>query len=124
MVGDGVIKLGSWLVVPGTPGSAAIDGHEGTLIADEQDDVAVVGIDPEILVVVATRGAAEGGPGLSAIGGAHADGAGDINQIRIFRINFWNGKIAAADAARRARIGRNLRPVVSCVIGAIDGQLS
>src|SRR5690348_12536635 len=79
IVGDGVVKLRGGLVVPGTPGGAAVDRDECALIADQQNDVAVVGIDPEILIVVSTGSAAKTGPGFAAIGGAHGDGAGDVN---------------------------------------------
>src|SRR6202007_2160089 len=86
------------------------------------NDVAVGWIDPEILVIVSTRSTAETGPGLAPVGGAHGDGAGDVNQVRIFWINSWDGKVTSADAARRPRVGSDLGPGVARVIGAIYGQ--
>ena len=42
-----VINLRGGLVVPGTPTGAAVDGDDRTLVADDENDVGIVGIDPE-----------------------------------------------------------------------------
>ena len=56
-----MIELRGGLVVPGTPGGAAVDGYQSSLIAYEENNVGIVGIDPEVLIIIATRGAAETG---------------------------------------------------------------
>ncbi len=55
IVGDHVIELRGGLVVPGTPGLAAVDADGGALVAGEQDDARIFGIDPDGVVIVATR---------------------------------------------------------------------
>ena len=68
VVGDDVIELGRRLVVPGTPGLAAVDGDDRALVAGEQDDVGIVGIDPDGVIVVAAGRAADAGERLAAVG--------------------------------------------------------
>ena len=99
IVGDRVIELRRGLVVPGTPCLAAIDSDDRALIAHQQNNVAVVGVDPEILVIVAARRSAKSGPRFAAVGRTHRDGTGHVNQVGILGINFRNGKVAAADAS-------------------------
>ena len=120
--GNGMIELGRGLVIPGTPTRAPVDGDDCALIADNQNNVAVVGIDPKILVVVAAGRAAKSRPGFPAIGGTHGDGADHIEKVGILRIDLGNGKITAADASGRTRIIGDLRPGVPAIVGAIDAQ--
>ena len=83
-VADGyVINLRGGLVVPGTPAGSAVDGDDRTLVADDENDVGIVGIDPEILVVVAAGRAAKSGPGLAAVCRSHGYGAGAVDDVRI-----------------------------------------
>src|SRR2546423_872196 len=63
-----VIKLRRWLVVPTAPGLPTIDGDDCALIAAQQNDVRVVRIDPDVLIIVAARRAAQSRPSLAAIG--------------------------------------------------------
>src|SRR2546423_6231890 len=73
IVGDRVIELRRGLVIPGTPCLAAIDSDDRALIADQQNNLAVVGVDPEILVIVAAGGSAKPGPRFAAVARAHGD---------------------------------------------------
>src|SRR4029077_1445208 len=57
VVGVDVIHLRRGLVVPGTPGGAAIHRNDGTLVADVQNDIGIVGIDPDALIIVPSRSA-------------------------------------------------------------------
>src|ERR1035438_2080238 len=52
IVGDDVIKLRGGLVVPGTPGLAAVHADGCALIEGERDDVGIFGIDPDGMVVI------------------------------------------------------------------------
>ena len=119
-----VIELRRGLVVPGTPSLARVHGDDGALITDNQNNVAVVGIDPKILVVVAAGCAAKSHPRFAAVARAHGDRADHVDKVGILRINLGNGKISAADAARWTRIISDLRPTVSGVVGPIDIQFS
>ena len=46
VVGADVIELRRGLVVPGAPRLTAVHGDHGALVAGEQDDPGVVGVDP------------------------------------------------------------------------------
>ncbi len=122
VVGDRVVKLRRRLVVPGTPSVAAVHGDNCTLIADQKNNAAVVGIDPEVLIVVAAGRAAKAGPRLAAVGGAHGDGAGHINDVGILGINPGKRQIAAADAASGTRIIGDLGPTLTRVVRAVDAE--
>ncbi len=64
-------ELAGRLVVPGAPGLAGVDADECPLVADEQNDVGKVRIDPKVLIIVAAGRPAEAGPGqLAPTGGA------------------------------------------------------
>src|SRR5205807_140664 len=45
VVGDDVIELGRRLVVPGTPGLAAVECDNRALVASQKNDLRIVGID-------------------------------------------------------------------------------
>ena len=79
--------------------AAAVDGDERALVADQKNNVRIVGIDPEVLIIVAAGRAAKAGPGFAAVGGPHGDGAGAVDDVGILRIDSRNWEIAAADAA-------------------------
>ena len=67
IVGAHMVKLRRRLVVPGAECLPAVHGDDGSLIAGQQDDVGVIGIDPDAVVVVAAGSAAEGRPGFATI---------------------------------------------------------
>src|ERR1700746_2038488 len=75
-VGEGrrdahVIELCGRLVEPTAPGLPRVQGDDRALIADERDDAGVVGVDPEILVVIATGRPAQRDPAAAAVAGFH-----------------------------------------------------
>ena len=119
VIGVDVVHLRGGLVVPGTPRFAAVDGDDGALIAHDEDDIGVVGVDPDALVIVAAGGAAESGPGLAGVGGFPGDGAGDVDGVGIFGIDGGDGKIAAADASGGAQVGGGAGPMFAGVVGAV-----
>ncbi len=117
-----MIHLRGGLVVPRTPGLTAVYRDDGALIADQQNDLGVIRIDPEILIIVAARRAAEASPRLGSICRFPCHRAGDIDHVGILRINARNREIAATDASRRPRIGCCLGPALASVIRTIDGN--
>src|SRR5262249_11739594 len=54
-----VVELRGGLVEPRAPGLAAVERDQGTLDAHERDDRGIVRIDPQVLVVIASRSAPE-----------------------------------------------------------------
>ncbi len=119
VIGVDVIHLRGGLVVPGAPGFAAVDGDDGALIAHDEDDIGVVGVDPDALVIVAAGGAAESGPGFAGVGGFPGDGAGDVDGVGIFGIDGGNGEIAAADSSGGTQVGSGAHPMFTGVVGAV-----
>ena len=65
-----MIKLGSRLVVPGTPGLRAINCDDGALVAAQHHPIRIIGIDPKLMVVVTTRRALDSRPTFSGVGRA------------------------------------------------------
>src|SRR5438477_7347432 len=90
VVGTDVIKLGRGLIVPRAPTLPAIDCDDRALIAAEQDDVWIVGVDPNVLIIVATRRTAPTFPSFAAVCRFPTNDAGRINDRRIFRIELHN----------------------------------
>src|SRR5438093_6931640 len=117
-----VIKLRGRLVVPGAPGLPAVHGDEGALVAHEQNDVGVVGVDPEVLVVVAAGRTANAAPSLAAVGRAPGHDAGAIDHVGILRVHFRHRKIAAANAQRGARVVGRIPPGFARVVGAVNPE--
>src|ERR1700691_118655 len=67
VVGDYVIELRGWLVVPGAPGLTAVHADRRALVDGDGDDVGVFGIDPDRVVVVASGSAFDGRESLAAV---------------------------------------------------------
>src|SRR5579872_22866 len=122
VAGADVVELRRGLVVPGTPALAAIDAHDGALVADQQDGVRILGADPDVLVVIAAGRAANAGPGLAPVGGAHGHNAGAINHVGTLGINLGNGQVAAANAHGGARVLGDFVPGLAGIVGAVKAQ--
>src|SRR5581483_5001995 len=74
VVGGDVVHLRGGLVVPRAPRFAAVEGDDRSLIAGDENGLGIVGIDPDVLIVVAPRRAAKARPRLAAIYGLPGDG--------------------------------------------------
>src|SRR5712691_11402189 len=105
-----MVQLRRRLVVPRAPSLSAVDRDHGALIGDEQDDVRIAGVDPEILIIVAAWRALEGHPVLSAVDGLHRDGGGYDHDVRIFRIDNRIRQITPTDSRSRTSVVRDLGP--------------
>src|SRR6267378_4289855 len=116
VVGIDVIELGRRLVVPTAERFSTVYGDDRALIAGQQNNVRVVWIDPDVLVIVASRRTAERHPGLTAVAGLPTDRAGYINHFGIFWIEARNREIAATDSTRWSGILCGYRPVVASII--------
>src|SRR4051794_21616948 len=69
IIGDGMIELRCRLVEPRAPCNSTVLGDQRSLVGNQKDDVRVVGIDPQVLVVITTGCAAPALPGLPAVDG-------------------------------------------------------
>src|SRR5271170_1310869 len=117
-----MIELRGRLVVPRAPALALVYAHQRALVGYQQDDVRTFRINPEVLVIVASRRSAQAHPCLPAIGRAYSDNAGAVDGVRVFGIDDRNGQIASAYLHCRARIVGRLVPVLPRVVGAIDPE--
>ena len=114
-----MIECGSGLIVPRAPRCAAIHGDNRALIGHQQHDVAVVGIDPIALIVVAAGRAAMCRPRLAGVGGLPGDRVGGVHDVWISGIDGRCRHIIglASDVGVRGRY----RPTLTGVLGAIHG---
>src|SRR5260370_26582853 len=62
-----VINLRRWLVVPRTPGHSGVNGYDRALIARQNHSLRIGGIDPELVIIVATGRAFDRCPGFAPI---------------------------------------------------------
>ena len=84
--------------VPEAPGLAVIERDAGALVGADQHALAIGGIDPELVVVLAAGRALEWLEGDAAIGGAVHGGAHRVDDVRVLRVH--------EDAAAIASPGR------------------
>ena len=115
-----VVELRGRLVVPGAPGAAAVGADHRALVGGEQDDVRVVRVDPDVLVVVAARRAAQAGPGLAAVLRAHGDDGGAVDDVRVLRVDGHHRQIAAADPHQRPWVVGDALPGGAGVVRAVE----
>ena len=104
VVGGHVIHRRRGLRVPVAPRRTAIGRDDGALVGDDQDDVRVVRVDPDLLVVVAAGRAAHRRPVRAAVLGAPHDGRRRVDDVLVLRIDSDRRQVAAADARERTRI--------------------
>ena len=81
-----VIKLHGRLVVPGTPGLCAVHGHNRALIAADDHAVWIVGINPELMIIVAAGRAFDRRPLLAAISRSIDGRVRHVNSISVLRV--------------------------------------
>src|ERR1700720_2883377 len=93
VVRDHVIELCGRLVVPGAPSLAAVDADGGALVAGQQDDPWILGIDPDGVIIVAARRAFDRGERLPSVGRAIRRRIRDIDDVPVLRIDPYAGEI-------------------------------
>src|SRR5205085_4046193 len=103
VVGTHVVELGCRLVVPTAPGLPAVDGDRRPLVGCHQDDLRLVGVDPDGVIVVAAGRSADADPSAAAVDRAVEARVRHVNDIGVLRIDFDLCEVAAA--ASEARLG-------------------
>ena len=116
VVGGHVVELAGRLVVPGAPGGTAVDGDHRSLVARRDHPLRVVRIDPQEMVVVAARSAAEEGEGLAAVRRAPDGLAHDVDRVRVFGIDGDAREVRAGEAA----VGVDPLPGAAAVVRAVE----
>src|SRR6185312_5232068 len=90
-----VIKLSRGLIVPGRKGLSTVDRDDGALVTGNKQDVRVIGIDPDAVIVVASRRALKGIPGCPAVRRFPYHDIRGVNDVLIFGVGLDLGKIVA-----------------------------
>jgi hypothetical protein len=113
-----VIDLGGGLVVPTAPTAAAVDADDGALVAAQHHAVAVGGVDPELVVVVAAGRALDRGEVAAVVGGFVGGGIDDVGLVRVGGIDRDGLEVPAA--APQAVFVVHLAPDGASVVGDVD----
>src|SRR6267143_2029948 len=100
IVGGDVINLRRRLVVPGTPGRSAVYGYNPALVAADNHPFWIVGIDPELMIIVAAGCTLDRGPCLAGVGRSIHALIHYVERVRVFRIdgNLFEVPAAVPDA--------------------------
>src|ERR1700730_13262765 len=124
-----VIDLRGWLVVPGAPGRGSIHAYNSPLIAGDDHSLWIVGIDPELVIVVAAGRAFDRCPCLTGVRRSIDGRIHDVNGVLVFRIDGNLFEVPAAvpqsfvggkSGPGRARIIRSKNPTFFCIDSGID----
>ena len=109
VVGGDVIHGGSRLRVPVAPRCAAVRRNDAALIGNDEQNLRIVRIDPDLLIVVAARRAAHGRPVHAAVLASPHHGRRGIHNVLVLRIHRDGRQVAATDPRERPRIDFRLR---------------
>src|SRR6266481_215029 len=121
IVGGDMIDLRGGLVVPGTPRDGAIHRNDSALIAAEDHALRIVRINPELMIIVATRRALDRGPGPTQVCRSIDRSVGNVNQVGIFRIDCNLFKVPTA--VPNTLVARSLDPFSAGIIGNKEAAL-
>src|SRR5262249_8438633 len=121
IVSDHVVELRGRLVVPGTPRASPVDRDCGALIDSQENDVGILGIDPDAVVVVATGRAFPSNKVLTAIGGFVARDVRYKNCVLIFWRDAYPGKVGTSSPD--ALFVVDAFPVCTRIVRAIHAAL-
>ena len=111
-----VEHLRGGLVVPGAPGGAAVHGDDRPLVSGEEHHVRIDRVDPDAVVVVASRRPAQGGERLPSVGGLPDHHAGGEHDVRVSGMDLHLGEVVGA--LGHALVVRDARPALARVVRA------
>src|SRR5207302_2203983 len=111
------VELGGRLVVPAAPGAAAVEADDGALVAAHDHPGRCRGIDPQLVVIVATRRPLDGGEGRPRVGRLEQRYVRDVNDIGILRVHGDPAEVPVA--AGDAWVGPGQAPRRPTVVGAV-----
>src|SRR5205807_5242508 len=121
VVGNHVIELRRWLVVPGAPGLATVEADRGSLVRAENHACRIFRIDPKLVIVVSARRAAYNRNCLATIFGAIERDIRHVEDIGIVRID--GDAVEIPGTTRKSRVGVREKPGVASIIGTIQASL-
>ncbi len=116
-----MIELRRGLVVPRTPGLAAIEADRSALIGAQNHAGRISGIDPKLVVVVTARRAADNRNRLTSVFGSVESDVWDIDHFAILWVDGDAAEIPCAAGETRVRIREH--PSIAAVIRTIKAGL-
>ena len=125
VVGRDVIDLLGRLVVPRAPGVAAVERHDRALIVTHEDTLAIRGVDPHHLrIVAARRSTLECHEAVAAVGGLVGRDVEGVNDVGILRIDVHAAVIAALAIGDAFVVRGHVAPRRAAVIGPIQSEVA
>src|ERR1019366_6520217 len=121
VVGDHVIELPDRLVEPGRPRLAVVEADGCPLVGANDPARRILGIEPELVVVVAAWRATHNGNAVAAIVGTVERNIRNVNDIGIAGVN--GDPVEIPPPAGEARIAVGEGPGVAAVVGAVEARL-
>ena len=118
IVGGDVVDLLGGLIVPRAPRLAGVERHDGALIDAEQHPVAVRGIEPHLLRVVAARRALESRKRVSAVGRLVARRVNRVDHVGILRVHVHAAVVAALPVPDALIVPVHLAPRCPAIVTA------
>ena len=119
VVGGEVIELAGRLVVPVAPVAAAVDTDHGTLVAGGDHAFGMFRVDPEVMVVIATRCALDDREGLASVARAMDRLTDRVEHIGIAGRDGQAALVPGADCFRVV----DLLPARAAVVGAVQAAM-
>src|SRR5713226_8407308 len=116
-----MIELPSGLVEPGTPSLTAVARYNRSLVAAENHSPRLVGINPQLVVIVAPGRTFESCKRLPSIARLVRCGIGDVHRIGIFGIHADFSEVPPA--LPDAPVIRNALPTLPAVVRSIEPAL-
>src|SRR4051794_27010953 len=112
-VGDHVMELRGWLVVPRAPGLAAVHADGRALIDSQGDDLRIFRVDPDGMVIVPAGSTLNGGESCAAIIRSIGGDVRNPDCILIFRIHLHAGEVVPTSPDSRIVVDQ--LPVLSSI---------
>ena len=113
-----VVELRGWLVVPGAPALPAIHRDDRALVGGDDHPPRVVGIDPEPVIVVASRRPLERKERLPPVGRAIQRDAAREDDVGVLRIDRHAAEVPAP--IPDAFVGRCPLPAEAGIVGDVE----
>ena len=122
-VGEAVVRrdaveLPGRLVVPGAPGLAAVQRHDGALVDAEHAAFGVLGVDPELVVIVPAGGALDRRKRAARVLRPVERGVARVDDVGVARLDRDPAEVPAASPD--PRIVARERPARTVVVGAVE----
>ena len=117
-VRDDMIELCRRLVVPCAPSLTVVEADCRPLIRSKNHAVGILGIDPNLMIIVSARRPAENRNRFSSVDGSIKSDVRDVNHIAILRVD--GDAVEVPRTAGEARIRVLQSPTIATIVRAIQ----